>query len=275
MGTNVSKQESSVLRKVVTDLSVEALNQNIQEDTDITTSTQIMKDLNFEGAIFNCVPRFIQNAVIEKHIYRKMTDEQAQSFNQDLQNKIEDQVTNLTEQKLQDLNLFQTNVSVVKNKFDSVNIADLSTDITSKVVKRINTSIDAYQQMQDINYKGVTFNAIPGSTDCELPFVQNVDIKSVTDNVVDSVLTNERISTIAQGATASITNDTSQTAIGINPMMFLLLLLLLPIIIIVIIVILIRHVPSVTAYFKRKTPAFFQAFAQKKDKTNFGRRKKY
>lgn len=218
MGSNVSVQESSVFRQVVTDLSLRSVFENIQSDTDTTTISQIQKGFNFKNAKINCGSLiFDQNAIVTKKVYRKMTDEQEQNFKQDLQQQLTDTFKNVSEQTLSGLNLFQSNVSKINNELSTINVADLSTKIASKVKKDVNTTINLSQLQGDMNFEGAEINPDPVTNKCDLKFTQNVNLEQVTENAVNSVLNTENIATNALSATSESDIKGGQKSTGIDP----------------------------------------------------------
>lgn len=214
MGTNVSKQESDVFRKTVTDMSLDALKENIVSDTKTTVINQLLKNANFKGATINCDMNFSQDAVLKQTKYSKITDDQEQSFKQDLENRMNDTFNNITEQTLKDLNLFQTNVSDVKQKLSTVNVSDLSTKIVNKTTADINESIEVNQTFDTLNYEGAIINPAPGSTQCNLNISQNADVTSITDNVVNNVLKTDNIAQVSNDLVGSMLAGTGQIGEG-------------------------------------------------------------
>jgi len=229
MGAQTSTNVNENVKKAITDMSTEALSEVLTSNTNFVQASQI-QEVVYSGKI-TCDVTIEQNATVENTVYNEMTDEESNDFQQILENKLSDSFENLTQQQQEDLVLFQANVSVNVNKTRQETFNDLSTLISSTTQNVLNNQIRVNQQQK------VTF--IDAEVLCENGFLigQNVSIKNVVENVMNSVFENIKFQSASLAQESESLNSTIQKQLGIG-LDDLLMAIILPFIFIVIFIIL-------------------------------------
>jgi len=231
MGTNVSKQTTTLINETITDQSTKIMNRtDMYTDADVTARQEYTININ-AGKSIGCPTEIKQGMVIKNRVYSKISEVKQQEITRELTSKLKNEIQNKVKQKLEDLNIFQTNISDIETYTRNYDYHDLSLRVSNALSVSVNSAIDASQKE--------TINLNYGDMDCTqgggIFLSQNMDIESIVENVVDSEQVTEAVTKFAKDMDSLIINETDQSSKGFNPMMFLLFLLLIPIIIIMVI----------------------------------------
>ncbi len=250
MGTNVSKQATTLINETITDQSTKIMNKSDMYTESDAKAVQDMDVTLDVGESINCNWSFIQNMKVKNRVYSKIDEKKQMDIVRDLTLKMKSEIQNKVDQELKDLNLFQTNISDIENYTRNYDYHDLSLRVANSLAVRVNSAINA-NQSQKLSLK---FGKIDCSKDDVegLTVAQNIDIENIVENVVSSEHVVNAVTEFAKDLDSLVVNETKQKATGINPMMFLLFLLIIPIIIIMVILGIKGIIPSPSKWFSKK-----------------------
>lgn len=233
MGTNVSRNNQEVVRKSFLDASLKFLSeQNKSVINDISGSQ--FQSVDFSGTkLIRCPNGFTvsQDQTYNNEFYNNLDDTKKLEFENDLETTAETEVKNMVEQQNEDLNLFQTNVSVNNTTSNTILDRDLSRKITDTVNNAISSTINA-DQTQIVNASGMVIdcnNKGSGGT-----IKQTLTIDNVVKNAVKTNFNEEVFNKIRDELSFTVDNVTSQTNAGLDPFMFFFLIPLLILIAVVV-----------------------------------------
>ena len=250
MGTNVSKQATTLINETITDQSTKIMNKSemyTESDAKAVQDMDVMIDV---GDSINCNWSFIQDMKVKNRVYSKIDEKKQADITRELTIKMKNEIQNKVDQELKDLNLFQTNISDIENYTRNYDYHDLSLRVSNALAVRVNSAINA-NQSQKLSLK---FGKIDCSKDDVegVTVAQNIDIDNIVENVVSSKHVVNAVTEFAKDLDSLVVNETKQKATGINPMMFLLFLLIIPIIIIMVILGIKGIIPSPSKWFSKK-----------------------
>lgn len=248
MGTNVSKQATTMINETITDQSTRIMNRtDMYTESDVRASQEMTVNITMGNSI-GCPTEINQNMVVKNRVYSKISEKKQQEITRELTTKLKNEIQNKVNQELKDLNLFQTNVSDIENYTRNFDYHDLSLRVSNALAVSVNSAIDASQK--------ATINLNYGDQDCTqgggIFLSQNIDIESIVENVVDSEQVSAAVTKFVKEVDSLVVNETTQKATGINPMMFLLFLLIIPIIIIMVILGIKGIIPNPVTWFSRR-----------------------
>ena len=250
MGTNVSKQATTLINETITDQSTKIMNKSemyTESDAKAGQDMDVMIDV---GDSINCNWSFIQDMKVKNRVYSKIDEKKQADITRELTIKMKNEIQNKVDQELKDLNLFQTNISDIENYTRNYDYHDLSLRVSNALAVRVNSAINA-NQSQKLSLK---FGKIDCSKDDVegVTVAQNIDIDNIVENVVSSKHVVNAVTEFAKDLDSLVVNETKQKATGINPMMFLLFLLIILIIIIMVILGIKGIIPSPSKWFSKK-----------------------
>lgn len=250
MGTNVSKQATTLINETITDQSTKIMNKSemyTESDAKAVQDMDVMIDV---GDSINCNWSFIQDMKVKNRVYSKIDEKKQADITRELTIKMKNEIQNKVDQELKDLNLFQTNISDIENYTRNYDYHDLSLRVSNALAVRVNSAINA-NQSQKLSLK---FGKIDCSKDDVegVTVAQNIDIDNIVENVVSSKHVVNAVTEFAKDLDSLVVNETKQKATGINPMMFLLFLLIILIIIIMVILGIKGIIPSPSKWFSKK-----------------------
>lgn len=231
MGTNVSKQSTTVINETITDQSTRIMNK-----TDMYTESNVMSSQDMDvtvevGESIGCNWDFIQNMKVKSRVYSKIDEKKQAEITKELTSKLKNEIQNKVDQELKDLNLFQTNVSDIENYTKNYDYHDLSLRVSNALAVRVNSAINANQN-QKVSLKFGKIDCTKGEQ-TGVKIAQNIDVENIVENVVSSEHVSNAVNDFSKDVDSLVVNETKQKATGINPMMFLLFLLIIPMVIVI------------------------------------------
>ena len=227
MGTNVSSVETSSFQESIVDGSLEFLRTN-NNVVNTTAKTQQSITIQGVGATFECPPNILQGATLNTQVVNSMSNEEELKFFDFIETVAETSIKNLIEQQNKDLNLLQTNVSVVKNENTLILDRDFSKEIQTEVN---NAAQNNFEIVQDVGLflNGATVKCPDGQT-------WNIDQEAKINAVVTTAFKNtfdfDKITQIRENLKFDVDNVVAQSNEGIE--IPLDLLFLIPIIMMVV-----------------------------------------
>ena len=223
MGPSVSVQKNitDIAKKEVTDMSVNILEDSMEVLDDTVTVDQKMTT-NFADANIQCKSLKIrQGANIDKRVFSKMLDKNEKEFQRKLENIFPTIIDNIIRDEKSGINLsaFDFNSSNVKNVLNEELYNDLSTKIAKETRKKVNNTIDVNQDF-DLNFAGATITPSLDKDgnpigDCEVDISQNVDLKSVLTNTMESSDIVRTIDKVVNDLSTEVTTVQEKTTQGI------------------------------------------------------------
>jgi len=248
MGTNVSTNNQEVVRKSFLDASLRFLSEHNKSVVNDISGSQF-QSVDFSGNILlNCPGGFVfsQYQTYNNEFYNNLDDTKKLEFENELETTAETEVKNMVEQQNEDLNLFQTNVSVNNTTSNTILDRDLSRKITDTVNNAISNTINA-DQTQIVNASNMVIDC--GNKGSGGTIKQTLTIDNVVKNAVKTNFNEEVFNKIRDDLSFTVDNVTSQTNAGLDPFMFFFLI---PLLILIAIVVLTPMVTKIISLFNIK-----------------------
>lgn len=221
MGSNVTKEETEVVKQFAIDASVDYLTKNVSASSNTVRGDQFQK-ITMKGSTLNCKSLNItQDMEIENKVYRQVSVEQEAEFQAKLESELKAEIENIVKQQNEGLNLLQSNVNISDTSLFSSTVADLSKTISREIVNKFNNDVIANQNQE------ITFEDSDVYCDEDGAFfTQSLDIKSIVEDVMKSRQIDQSFTEAGDKIEASVKKDTTMENTGIQ--------IWLPIIIIII-----------------------------------------
>lgn len=209
MGANVSKQETDVFKKNVTDASVEIMNKTLSYSNNRALGSAVQK-VTFVGSTICGGVNIEQGLIVESRVFNEMSDQQESQLQMTLENQMESIINKTLEQTNSKFNLAQVNKNSLEATTRSEVYNDLSTTIAKETQQVFNNDVSAVA-LQDIEFMDTVVTCIPGGSDGQGVTVrQNINLINVVKNVMKS----EKVDQVIAEAIDKLdfTEDTMVTA---------------------------------------------------------------
>lgn len=232
-GKNKSKQINKIFQENITDATLEFMSDiNFGKKTTINVSNSVTQIFT-KATINGCLIQNQQTINLTVNDYTQWTNSTKATFNRDIQNKITEALKNAVEQTNEKLNFNQENVSIIENNTYITNRTDLSQKITNLLDIQIDRFINAQNTIfQDFSGAKIDCTGSDASTVTGILNEQNIDIKAIITDVLNTQQVIESTSRLINDTAISIDNSTIQLNKGVDPLSFLAALGLLPLLMI-------------------------------------------
>jgi len=214
MGANVTKQETDIFKKNVTDASVEIMNSSLSSSTStslgmgdqnvIITGSQICGGIDIR-----------QGVRVESRVFNEMDDQQESTLQRDLENRMETLIQRTLEQSNSDFNLGQVNKTSTEARVRSEVYQDLSTTIAKETKQEFNNRVSALAS-QRVELQDVYQTCVEGPDGRGVKVHQNINLINVVKNVMNSSKVDEAIVRAADRLDFTEKTDLTQSNEGLT-----------------------------------------------------------